>query len=205
MLQTCMPPVIANEGALALSISPEYTKKTQFIKDKILSSCIKKLVMHDVGVDRIGENKDDTANDIDQGLNEFDDAANDIDHGFNEFDEAANDFDFWLYQHILQYNEQNVDDEVHEGKDNAINKEVTEEENNERTEMNDKNVEMRDFAVDDGSEDKTETDEENHERSDESDDSDDSDFWVDEDNIIPYVKVDMRDFYMNIDLEAEFS
>ena len=61
---------------------------------------------------------------------------------------------------------------------------------------------MRDFAFDDGSEDKTETDEENHERNDESEDSDDSDFWVDEDNIIPDVEVDMRDFYMNIDLEA---
>ncbi|CAI9295180.1 unnamed protein product [Lactuca saligna] len=70
--------------------------------------------------------------------------------------------------------------------------------------MNDENVEMRDFIVDDGSEYNIETDEDNTERSDESEDSDDSDFWVDEDNIIPDVKVDMRDFYMNIDLEAKF-
>nr|KAJ0221218.1 hypothetical protein LSAT_V11C200090630 [Lactuca sativa] len=157
--------------------------------------------MYGVGVDRIGRNKDDATNDIDQGFNESDEAANDIDHGFNEFDEAANDFDLGLYQHILQSNEQNVNDEVHEGEDNIVNKEVIEEENHE---MNDENVEMRDFAVDDGSEDKKETDEENHEISDESEDNDDSEFWVDEDNIIPDVEVDMMDFYMNIDLEAEF-
>nr|KAJ0185448.1 hypothetical protein LSAT_V11C900489180 [Lactuca sativa] len=255
MPQTCIPPVIANEAPLALSISPKYTKKREFIKDKPLSSCIKKLVMDDVGVDMIGGNKDDAANEFDHGFNEFDEACNDInrdfnefheacndiDHGFNEFDEAANDFDIGLYQQILQSNEQNVDDEVHEGEENAVNKEVTEdnketdeenhdrneindenvemrdfavddgsednietdEENHDINEMNDENVEMRDFAVDDGSEDNIETDEENHERSDESEDSD-SDFWVDEDNIIPDVEVDMRDFYMNIDLEAEF-
>nr|KAJ0208196.1 hypothetical protein LSAT_V11C500275290 [Lactuca sativa] len=96
------------------------------------------------------------------------------------------------------------DDEVHEGDENSVNKEVTEEENHDRNEMNDENVEMRDFVVDDGSEDNIETDEEKHERSDESEDSDDSDFWVDEDNIIPYVEVDMREFHMNIDLEVEF-
>ncbi|KAL7609296.1 uncharacterized protein LOC122197548 [Lactuca sativa] len=218
MPQTCIPPVIANEAALALSISPEYNKKREFIKDKPLSSCINKLVMDDVSVDRIGGNKDDAANEFDHGFNEFDEecndinqdfnefhkACNDIDQGFNEFDEAANDFDIGLYQQILQSNEQNVDDEVHEGEENAVNKEVTEEENHDRNEMNDENVEMRDFAVDDGSEDNIETDEDNHERSDESEDSDDNDFWVDEDNIIHDVEVDMRDFYMNIDLEAEF-
>ncbi|CAI9288241.1 unnamed protein product [Lactuca saligna] len=218
MPQTCIPPVIANEAALALSISPEYNKKREFIKDKPLSSCIKKLVMDDVSVDRIGGNKDDADNEIDHGFNEFDEecndinrdfnefheACNDINQGFNEFDEAANDFDIGLYQQILQSNEQNVDDEVHEGEENTVNKEVTEEENHDRNEMNDENVEMRDFAVDDGSEDNIEIDEDNTERSDESEDSDDSDFWVDEDNIIPDVEVDMRDFYMNIDLEAEF-
>ncbi|CAI9273386.1 unnamed protein product [Lactuca saligna] len=208
----------AIEAALALSISPEYNKKREFIKDKPLSSCIKKLVMDDVSVDRIGGNKDDADNEIDHGFNEFDEecndinqdfnefheACNDINQGFNEFDEAANDFDIGLYQQILQSNEQNVDDEVHEGEENTVNKEVTEEENHDRNEMNDENVEMRDFSVDDGSEDNIEIDEDNTERSDESEDSDDSDFWVDEDNIIPDVEVDMRDFYMNIDLKAEF-
>nr|KAJ0208322.1 hypothetical protein LSAT_V11C500241820 [Lactuca sativa] len=174
--------------------------------------------MDDVGVDRIGGNKDYVANEFDHRFNEFDEACNDINHdfnefheacndidqGFNEFDEAANDFDIGLYRQILQSNEQNVDDEVHEGEENAVNKEVTEEENHDRNEMNDENVEMRDFAVDDGSEDNIETDEETYERNDESEDNDDSDFWVDEDNIIPDVEVDMRDFYMNIDLEAEF-
>ena len=36
-----------------------------------------------------------------------------------------------------------------------------------------------------------------------SEDSEDSD-WVDEENIIPEVEVDMRDFHMSIDTEAEF-
>ncbi|CAI9279862.1 unnamed protein product [Lactuca saligna] len=190
MPQTCIPPMIANEVALALSISPEYNKKREFIKDKPLSSCIKKLVMDDVSVDRIGGNKDDADNEIDHGFNEFDEecndinqdfnefheACNDINQGFNEFHEAAIDFDIRLYQQILQSNEQNIDDEVHEGEENAVNKEVTKEENHDRNEMNDENVEMRDFAVDDGSEDNIETDEDNTERSDESEDSDDSDF-----------------------------
>ncbi|CAI9278342.1 unnamed protein product [Lactuca saligna] len=38
---------------------------------------------------------------------------------------------------------------------------------------------------------------------DEENDSEDSD-WVDEENIIPEVEVDMRDFHMSIDTEAEF-
>lgn len=38
---------------------------------------------------------------------------------------------------------------------------------------------------------------------DDSDDSEDND-WVDEDNIIPEVKVDMGDFHMSIDTKAEF-
>ncbi|CAI9261470.1 unnamed protein product [Lactuca saligna] len=184
MPQTCIPPVIANEAALALSISPEYNKKKEFIKDKPLSSCIKKLVMDDVSVDRIGGNKDDADNEIDHGFNEFDEECNDINQDFNEFHEAY--------------------DEVHEGEENTVNKEVTEEENHDINEMNDENVEMRDFAVDDGSEDNIEIDQDNTERSDESEDSDDCDFWVDEDNIIPNLEVDMRDFYMNIDLEAKF-
>ncbi|CAI9301202.1 unnamed protein product [Lactuca saligna] len=200
-----------NEATLALSTSPEYNKKMDFIKDKPLSSCIKKLAMDSVCVVKIGENKDDATNDIDQG--------------FNEFDEEVNEFDLRLYQHILQsnfaVNEQNVDDKVHEGEDNAVNvfhegednavnMEVTKEFNemngfnefNEMNEINDENVDMIDFVVDDGIEDNIETDEENHERSDGSEDSDDSEFWVDEDNIIPDAEVDMRDFYMNIDLEA---
>nr|KAJ0187188.1 hypothetical protein LSAT_V11C900484710 [Lactuca sativa] len=83
---------------------------------------------------------------------------------------------------INEINEENVDDYVHEGEDN---------------------VEMRCYTIDDGieDEDKTETDKENDERSDESEDSE---LWVDEDNIIPDVELDIKDFYMNIDLEAEF-
>nr|KAJ0225320.1 hypothetical protein LSAT_V11C100033830 [Lactuca sativa] len=88
--------------------------------------------------------------------------------------------------------------------DGIKDKTETDEESHERNEMNDENLEIRDFAVDDGIEDKTESDEENHERSDDSKDNDDREFCVDEDNIIPDVEVNMRDFYMNIDLEAEF-
>ena len=36
------------------------------------------------------------------------------------------------------------------------------------------------------------------------DDSDDSDYWVDEDNVIEDVEVDIRDFNMSIDTEVEF-
>ncbi|CAI9299606.1 unnamed protein product [Lactuca saligna] len=186
MPQTCIPPLIAYEAALAFSTSPKYTKKREFIKDKPLSSCINKLVADDVGVDRIGGNKDDAANEFDQGFNEFDEACKDIDQEFNEFHEAGNHY------------------EVHEGGDNAVNKEVTKEENHDRNEVNDENVEMRYFSVDDGNEDNIEIDEENHEKSDECEDNDDSYLWVDEDNIIPDVEVDMRDFYMSIDLEAKF-
>nr|KAJ0187359.1 hypothetical protein LSAT_V11C900464780 [Lactuca sativa] len=162
MPQTCIPPIIVNEATLALLISTEYNKKMDFIKDKPLSSCIKKLAMDDVCVVRI--------------VNEQ-----------NVYDEVHED-------------EDDAVNEVHEGEDNAVNMEVTKEFNemnglnefNEMHEISDKNVEMRDFAFDDGIIDKIETDEENHERSDESEDSDDSEFWVNEDNIIPNVEVDMR-------------
>nr|KAJ0208432.1 hypothetical protein LSAT_V11C500257980 [Lactuca sativa] len=94
----------------------------------------------------------------------------------------------------MEVDEQNVDDEVHEGENNNVDDEVDEGEDN---------VEMGDFAVDDGieDEDKTTTNEENDEISDESEDSE---ILVDEDNIIPDVEVDMRDFYMNINLKVEF-
>ncbi|KAL4591331.1 hypothetical protein LXL04_004289 [Taraxacum kok-saghyz] len=36
------------------------------------------------------------------------------------------------------------------------------------------------------------------------DDSQDSDYWVDEENLIPDVEVDMRDFHMSIDTDVEF-
>ncbi|KAL4592519.1 hypothetical protein LXL04_005517 [Taraxacum kok-saghyz] len=52
--------------------------------------------------------------------------------------------------------------------------------------------------------DNRENDIEDRRYSDGEDDSEDSDFWVDEDNIISEVEVDMRDFHMNIDNEAEF-
>nr|KAJ0185174.1 hypothetical protein LSAT_V11C900460370 [Lactuca sativa] len=98
-----MDVIMKSEVALALSISPEYNKKKDFIKDKPLSSCIKKLAMDDV-------------------VN-------------------------------VEVNEQNVDNEVHEGEENAINEVHAGEdnaENREMNEINDENVEMRDFAVDDG-------------------------------------------------------
>ncbi|KAI3709655.1 hypothetical protein L2E82_39421 [Cichorium intybus] len=43
-----------------------------------------------------------------------------------------------------------------------------------------------------------------HSDLDNDDDSGDSDYWVDEENLIPNVEVDMRDFHMNVDSDAEF-
>nr|KAJ0194220.1 hypothetical protein LSAT_V11C800442790 [Lactuca sativa] len=49
-----------------------------------------------------------------------------------------------------------------------------------------------------------ENEKESDERNDEGEGSGNNDFWVDEENIIPAVEVDMKDFYMSVDLEAEF-
>ncbi|CAI9302714.1 unnamed protein product [Lactuca saligna] len=69
---------------------------------------------------------DDDVLSLAQIVGNTDDVANDIDQRFNEFDEETNDFVLGLYQKFLQSNEQNVDDEVHKGEDNAVNKEVNE-------------------------------------------------------------------------------
>nr|KAJ0216724.1 hypothetical protein LSAT_V11C300126610 [Lactuca sativa] len=101
----------------------------------------------------------------------------------------------------MDANEQSVDDEVHEGEDNAVNMENVADDFHKGNE----NVDMRDFEIVDGIkyEGKADTEQESDERSDKSDESHDNEFSLDEDNIISDVEVDMRDFYMNIDLEAE--
>ncbi|CAI9262685.1 unnamed protein product [Lactuca saligna] len=92
-----------------------------------------------------------------------------------DFVEAATDFDIRLYQQILQ---SNVDGVI-------------------GTDMHDVNEPQMD------EENQAQMDDENQAKIDEEADSDDSDYWVDEDNVIKDLEVDMRDFNMSIDTEVE--
>nr|KAJ0211116.1 hypothetical protein LSAT_V11C400180490 [Lactuca sativa] len=199
-------PVLHNKGALSLShvlhnegafsLSPKYNRKRSWTKDKALSSCSKKLAMDDVGEVNVGGDKDHAANDFDevglyqrilQSNSKFDNGVNEEKEGeevLNEFDEGVN--------------------EGKEGEDVVNEKDARVEDD----------VDMRGYQMDSGIEDevthnvdedeKSDEEEDSDERSDGEEDSDDSDFWVDEDNIIPEVEEDMKDFYMSVDLEAEF-
>ncbi|CAI9280011.1 unnamed protein product [Lactuca saligna] len=187
-----LSPILHNKGAF--SLSPEYNRKRSWTKDKSLSSCNKKLAMGNVSEANVDGDKD---------------------HAPNDFDEAANEFDLGLYQQILESNSEF---------DNGFNEEK---EGDEREEMDvgiEDDVDMGGYQMDAGVEDevthnvaeversdaeedngeRSDGEEDSDERSDGEEDSDDTDFWVDEDNIIPEVEVDMKDFYMSVDLEAEF-
>nr|KAJ0225055.1 hypothetical protein LSAT_V11C100025760 [Lactuca sativa] len=138
-----------------------------------------------------------------------------------DFVDTSTDFDIGLYQQILQSNVDGVNGtDMHD-----VNEPQMDEEN--QPHMDEENQpQMNDFwdfnyqtdaFVRDGSENQpqsnidssgkeNESEVESKERSEteHEDDSDDSDYWVDEDNVIEDVEVDMRDFNMSIDTEVEF-
>nr|KAJ0219497.1 hypothetical protein LSAT_V11C300137670 [Lactuca sativa] len=202
-----LSPILHNEGGF--SLSPEYNRKRSWTKDKALSSCSKKLAMGDIGEANVDGDKD---------------------HAPNDFDEAANEFDLGLYQQILESNS-DFDNGFNEEKEGEEGEEVVNEvsanvdtRNYEKDARVEDDVDMGGYQMDDGIEDEVthnvaedersdgeedsgeriDGEEDSDERSDGEEDSDDSDFWVDKDNIIPEVEVDMKDFYMSVDLEAEF-
>ncbi|CAI9275207.1 unnamed protein product [Lactuca saligna] len=135
-----------------------------------------------------------------------------------DFVEAATDFDIGLYQQILQSNVDGVNGtNMHD-----VNEPQMDEEN--QAQMDEENQpKMNDFwdfdyqtdaFVQDGSENQPQSnmdssgkenvsEVESKERS-ETEQEDDSDYWVDEDNVIEDIEVDMRDFNMSIDTEVEF-
>nr|KAJ0196279.1 hypothetical protein LSAT_V11C700355580 [Lactuca sativa] len=117
-----------------------------------------------------------------------------------DFVEATIDFDIGLYQQILQSNVDGVNGlDMHD-----VNEPQMDEEN--QPQMN----EFWDFdyqtdaCVQDGSENQPQSNMDKGSETDQEDDSDDNDYWVDEDNVIEDVEVDMRDFNMSIDTEVEF-
>ncbi|CAI9261810.1 unnamed protein product [Lactuca saligna] len=229
-----LSPVLHNEGALsispvlhnkgAFSLSPEYNRKRSWTKDKSLSSCNKKLAMGDVSEANVDGDKDHAPNDFDEAANEFDlglnqqilESNSEFDNGFNEekegdegeevVNEVSANVDMRNYEKDARVEDDvdmggyqmdaGVEDEVDMGgyqMDTGVEDEVTHNvAEDERSDREDDNGERSDGEDD------------SDERSDGEEDSDDSDFWVDEDNIIPEVEVDMKDFYMSVDLEAEF-
>nr|KAJ0192415.1 hypothetical protein LSAT_V11C800439760 [Lactuca sativa] len=123
----------------------------------------------------------------------------------NDFMEAATKFDMILqsnadvHEHVQVEVEKHVQDEVEEHAQVKVEENAQDE------------VEL-DHGHEDAMEDNLDNYIDNYmddymsshcDEEDDSEDSKDSD-WVDEENIIPEVEVDMRDFHMSIDNEAEF-
>ncbi|KAL4584618.1 hypothetical protein LXL04_009222 [Taraxacum kok-saghyz] len=194
----------ANKLALAVSISPEFNRKTIMREDAGMSSCSRRLSMDDV-VEREQRAKD--------------------------FIDAASDFDLELYQQILQNNMDNVVERV-EPNVNEGNGMDGEEENNVEKEpqvydyndgyVQDASADESDDVMEDNmaakgaesvenegaepveNEGANSVEEGSETDVDEGSETDDSEYWVDEENIIDDVEVDMREFHLNIDTEAEF-
>ena len=140
-----------------------------------------------------------------------------------EFIDAASDFDLELYQQILQNNMDNVVERV-EPNVNEGNGMDGEEENNVEKEpqvydyndgyVQDASADESDDVMEDNmaakgaepveNEGANSVEEGSETDVDEGSETDDSEYWVDEENIIDDVEVDMREFHLNIDTEAEF-
>lgn len=185
--------VVCNKTRLALTVSPEFNRKKDWDKIKGMSTCTRKLSMDDAVAEQIA----------------------------NDFDNAANDFDIGFYQQILETDylnqvEVNEVNEDHQGNEVDEVEEVTEiNEDNQVHEVEEVNEDPQDkesqehgdfYTGDvglDGIKEKK-NGSQDHSDLDNDDDSGDSDYWVDEENLIPNVEVDMRDFHMNVDSDAEF-
>ncbi|CAI9282945.1 unnamed protein product [Lactuca saligna] len=191
--QANQPEIQVNEIVQVVSLSPGYNRRKVMSKDGVMAPCSKKIYFDDIG--------------------ETEQIAKD-------FVEAATDFDIGLYQQILQSNVDGVNGtdmhDVNEPQMDQENQTQTDEEN--QAQMDEVNQAIMndfwdfDYQTDaffqDGSENQPQSnmDSNGKERSEtkQEDDSDDSDHWVDEDNVIEDVEVDMRDFNMSIDTEVEF-
>nr|KAJ0184576.1 hypothetical protein LSAT_V11C900472230 [Lactuca sativa] len=200
--QANQPEIQVNEIVHVVSLSPGYNRRRGMSKDGVMASCSKKIYFDD-----IGETKQIA----------------------KDFVEAATDFDIGLYQQILQSNVDGVNvTDMHDVNEPQMDEEIQpqmDEEN--QAQMDEENQpQMNDFwdfdyqtdaFVQDGSENQPQSnmyssgkenvsEVESKERSEtkQEDDSDDSDYWVDEDNVIEDIEVDMRDFNMSIDTEVEF-
>nr|KAJ0194242.1 hypothetical protein LSAT_V11C800412850 [Lactuca sativa] len=192
--QPNQPEIQVNEVLQVASVSPEYNRRKVTSKDGVMASCSKKIYFDDIG--------------------ETEQIAKD-------FVEVTIDFDIGLYQQILQSNVDGVNGpDMHD-----VNEPQMHEEN--QPQMDEENQhQMNDFwdfdyqtdsCVQDGSESQpqsnmdsngkqnvSEVESKEGSETEREDDSDDSDYWVDEDNAIEDVEVDMRDFNMSINTKVEF-
>nr|KAJ0206112.1 hypothetical protein LSAT_V11C500264430 [Lactuca sativa] len=142
----------------------------------------------------------------------------------NDFIQAATKFDIGLYQKILQSNAdvgQHVQVEVEEHVEDEVEEQAqveVEENAKDKVELEHGHEDAMEDHLDNYMETEIEGNIENehdnrsisdrgegshYDEEDDSEDSEDND-WVDEENIIPEVEVDMRDFHMTVDTEAYF-
>nr|KAJ0184472.1 hypothetical protein LSAT_V11C900490150 [Lactuca sativa] len=129
----------------------------------------------------------------------FDDIG-EIEQIAKDFVEEATDFYIGLYQQIIRSNVDGVNGtDMHD-----VNEPHMDEENQAR--IDEENQAQMDESNMDSSGKENVSEVESKERSEtkQEDDSDDNDYWVDEDNVIEDVEVDMRDFNMSIATKVEF-
>ncbi|KAL4591693.1 hypothetical protein LXL04_004663 [Taraxacum kok-saghyz] len=213
-------------GALVVSsalnaivpISPEYNRTRFWNKENVLSSCSKRLIMEefDIGLyQQILEG--DSVEQV--GIS----ATKHVGTSAAELvEEIATD----QVQEEVVEDDQVVNELVVE-EDEAVNEEVVEQEQVEEikqeqfeeqyahvTEAQLDDFNLQDYmnflefqdegnAVEVEGGDEVEVEGDQHSQTDD-DDSEDSDYWVDEENLIPGVEVNMRDFHMSIDTDVEF-
>ncbi|KAL4588918.1 hypothetical protein LXL04_001818 [Taraxacum kok-saghyz] len=176
-------------------VSPEYNTTRFWNKEKVLSSYSKRLIMEEFDIGLYQQILEGDSVEKDEPVNEVvieeDEPVNEVvieeDEPVNEeFVEQEQFEDQYVHVPEAQLDDFNLQDYMdfpNEGNVGTGGDDVELQGGDE--------VELQDGDNDQDSQ----TDD---------DDSEDSDYWVDEENLIPDIEVDMRDFHMSIDTDVEF-
>ncbi|KAL4578998.1 hypothetical protein LXL04_015133 [Taraxacum kok-saghyz] len=211
---------VSNEANAIVPISPEYNRNRLWNQEKVMSSCTKRLIMEefDIGLYQQILEAGSFVHVGTSGTEKV--GTSEKEHVEKEqvvIEEIVEDDQVEKEQVVIEEiveddqveNEQVVIDEIVEDdqvEDQGVNEEVVVEDQG----VNVTEAQLHEFNLEDymdfsefenvevqggASEGPSDTDD---------DDSQDSDYWVDEENIIHDVEVDMRDFHMSIDTDVEF-
>ncbi|KAL4555620.1 hypothetical protein LXL04_038244 [Taraxacum kok-saghyz] len=220
--------LVASGVNAIVPISPEYNKTRFWNTEKVLSSCSKRLIMEefDIGlyqqilegdsVEHVGTSATEQV--VEEVVIEVvdDQVQQEVvadDHVLNE---AVIEEDEVVNEAVIE-----EDEVVNE----AVNEEFVEQEHFE-DEVHVTEAQMDDFNLQDymdfpderttgtgggddvelqgGDEVELQDGDNDQDSQTDDDDSEDSDYWVDEENLIPDIEVDMRDFHMSVDTDVEF-
>ncbi|KAL4573308.1 hypothetical protein LXL04_020108 [Taraxacum kok-saghyz] len=220
--------LVSNETNAIVPISHEYNRTRFWNKDKVLSSCCKRLIMEefDIGLyqqileadsvvhvgtsapEQVGTSVAEQVEEEQVINEEVVEEEQVVNEEVVEHDQVVNEE---VVEHDVVYEVEEIEQEQVEEQYNHVTKAELDDfnlqdymdfpefqdEGNVGTGGDDVELQGRDDVELEGgdSDQDSEIDD---------DDSEDSDYWVDEENLIPDVEVDMRDFHMSIDINVEF-